>query len=996
MLDFVAYVRKKWSELSGNPAYPGTAIDELSIKPTAFVMGDFHNSLVEIRRTNDITKWETMSSDELDRFGGKFFIDRIKGATASTVVRIRLNSKVDMNMHSGVTASSTSSITFRPATPGIISKNAIRKSDDVYSAFYVDVPFIATSAGSTYNIAANSINKLNGVDFEYVSVYNPMPVVNGSKEETNEEYYNRLRYAINDRSMSTSRGVYAMLRSEFPNVSSIYISKAGDGYMMRDLADAVDASYTKQHLSFLGKTASSSTVRHNAYFEIFPPSPTTSMGFTNWGPHSAKSNSNYPMTIATAVKETPGAVNSNMSKFNDPAFFGYDVNNEFSSDMYSGLYFNDYNTVANVSTSDLLNIKFEGVSSSSKVQISSLLDWVYGASGMPIGDFGSVKDTANVDGVAYFSSNSICISGLANDPISVGKDISKRTGVKITGEITIPNVKETEAYVIVGGKDNTKVSAFSGIGFGIRLTGDYLGTDDTSSESYNARLFISNTAYDTNMYFVDSEFTDGDYSSTTSGLNSIAERGITIEPGKPYSFEFIINDDASITLMIRKMATTSYSEVEFKMDIANNSILANEYDKDGFTSISSKKYGTMLKFTVDASRSTATATDLWVVKNLKAFDTNKARATALLTFDVTGVDKSVDISLRAFGSGAIGDGVGQGYQAFIWSKDMRTPTPYATYDGGWVELSGITNPDGSKNAMTGLLKHTINNVGKYSVSNNYGDNIYLMLVASGSSRASIEFNEDSVGDLASSLTVDYVSVDSINSTRYHTRNKADVYVTTVRCSDIDSTLNSEAVPTRDGYYELSSRSGFKMPIRGIKSVIINRGTSSETYLTGSDYSLYQSDSNTAGSVNEVQKLVLYTSYTPNRVYVEYSVYPDIDSIQTSLSSGSNEQVYGDVLVRHKNAANVDISVKFSGKYDSKTVVSKIREYIDDNNSGSLSSSELVTYLYKNEIVNSIFGDVSMAYDRVVDGNVVSGTTTSTITIDPIEFFFGRNISAERI
>ena len=93
MFDFYSFIRKKWSEYSRASGRKGTVLDDLAVKPSGLLMSDFYNSLVDQRRINNIAEYLSMTDDELDFFGNKFFNPRVEGLTASTYVRVYFDEK---------------------------------------------------------------------------------------------------------------------------------------------------------------------------------------------------------------------------------------------------------------------------------------------------------------------------------------------------------------------------------------------------------------------------------------------------------------------------------------------------------------------------------------------------------------------------------------------------------------------------------------------------------------------------------------------------------------------------------------------------------------------------------------------------------------------------------------------------------------------------------------------------------------------------------------
>jgi len=235
MLDFWAFLRKKWSEYSKSRGQRGTVIDDLAVKPAGLILSDFYNALAEQRRVNNVSLWKTMTDEELNFFGNKFFIGRIDGDYSIGSVRIYFDEKKDIELPTIARVVSNSGFQYMPTQPGRISGSSFVNSTDRIALYHIDIPIIAVSKGDEYNTDANEITQLTGVDFVYNSVTNPEDIIHGSKYETNEEYFNRLLYSINDRSMMNKKSMIVLLPEFFPVINAMYIAGAGDRYMQRDL-----------------------------------------------------------------------------------------------------------------------------------------------------------------------------------------------------------------------------------------------------------------------------------------------------------------------------------------------------------------------------------------------------------------------------------------------------------------------------------------------------------------------------------------------------------------------------------------------------------------------------------------------------------------------------------------------------------------------------------------------------------------------------------------
>ena len=79
MLDFLNFVRQKYSEYIGSRVRQGTVVDELAVKPSALLMTDFYNTLVEKQTQDNIDNWPSMTEEQLNYFSNKFFYPRVTG-----------------------------------------------------------------------------------------------------------------------------------------------------------------------------------------------------------------------------------------------------------------------------------------------------------------------------------------------------------------------------------------------------------------------------------------------------------------------------------------------------------------------------------------------------------------------------------------------------------------------------------------------------------------------------------------------------------------------------------------------------------------------------------------------------------------------------------------------------------------------------------------------------------------------------------------------------
>lgn len=1003
MFNFYAFLRKKFSEYSESSGQQGTAVDDLAVKPTGLVMADFNNALVDERVSNDITQWEQMTEDELDAFGNKYFMPRAVGSKAAGSIRIWFDYKFNFEVSVDFRAVSYSSLTFSAVQPGYISASSFRAANDGFGLYYVDVPVIADSEGSAYNIEGGKIVDLSGIDFEYKTVTNPNPIANGTNRETNEQYYKRLRYGINDGSMMNLRSMYARLPEFFPSIIGMFVANPGSKYMTRDLVSGEDLSSPSKLAQYLGKTQGSNMVKHSAFYGSFPPEAWSSMADYKLG-LTIPSEFEYPLTIE------PSDLTDD-----DPAYHGYPLTQEATDEMYSGMFFNDYSGYMERETLDLFDIYDEAVGFTPVVVPNS--DWIYGAHYRKSGETGPLYDGQNLIDMMYFNNNTINLGGGHYEPIAVTKDIGKRIGVKMTGTFNYSDsddaLKSNLQLMIGGVNDSTNgglVDAFSGLGFGIRVNKalEPIDSSDPSNPdyNYNAVVYIAHSErYGTAQVFAADADTDtGDITSghiSTTDMGALAERQFRIERGQDYDFEFVLYSDLQITLYLRKVNASG--DLPYAQDTENflhfrlpPSIL--NIFKDELTNPSTTHYGTMMKVSLDTP--SESSGDQFTISDLNCFDIDAHRTNMLFQINVKDMEDPLTVYLRAFGTGSVEGTLFDGYSAYIWDREafsVASNTNSELTSGGWSSLDGVSNSEGTKQLTTGLLSHDIETSDRYVVNSRFGKSIFIMLQTTGTSRAYIQYSDELLDDVKSALKVDYMKVVSRASQSYHANNKADVYVVTYQNSEEPDTVSTVLEKNdSDSFFEMNVENDCQMPVVEIVSVSAG-GTSEEVQvISPTEYSVVLTDDELFLSSQETIRIALEDT-TISTITVTYRPFPIVESIQEFFDGTDFGKIFGDILVKHKLPVNVSFSLTYKGDLNTEQIIDEIRSYVDQNNGPVFSVREMVSYLYNNDFVTSVNEPITVSYSKYDDDlQIETGQFTDTLTVREIEFFRIQDLTVEKI
>ena len=987
MFNFTAFIRKKWSEYSASSGQKGTVIDELAVKPSGLLLGDFYNSLVSQRNANDISNYTNMTNDDLDFFGNKFFIPRIQGDYAYGIARIYFDQKQTIEISSKALFTASSSLQYQAIQPGYISSGSFIRSTDSFALYYVDVPIIATSKGDTYNVDKGTINQILNVNFTYKMVTNPEDIINGGKYETNDAYFQRLNYGINDRSMMNKRSLLSKLPEFFPIIQTMYIAGSGDKYMNRDLVNAVDISKPIKKTDYLGKTQGSNMVASIAFNQIFPLEAGNINGAT-WGPLSIPSDYDYPISI------DPVDVTST-----EPAMRGYMLNQECTDDMYKGVFFDDFKEYMEVKTTDLYNIANEGLGYNAVIIPSS--DWIYGAHGKNNGDFGPLAQSYSAIDILNFSNNNIKVSGgMISNVLSAGIDIKKRIGIKLSGTFVWPSPADDQALTeksniqfMVAGINGNIVNGFSGVGFGVRMFKTYV-PDDINNP--NAVLYFAHSERNQSVQiFGDTD----DY--TTYGITytgALAETQFRIQPDVEYEFEFVVYDDLKLTLYLNKTVPTVDTDPnhqENNIYVMLPSTVLGVYSKE-LTNKDTTHYGTTMKVTLDTP--SQNASEIWTISNLKAFDISQKKATALFALNVEDLEDPITIYARANGSSSVNGLLSNGYKAYIWDKQLPSVSTSTSElaTGAWAEISSLSNADGSKDALSALFSYDINNIDRYSIQNRFGNNIFIMFATTGKTKMNSKFSNEFMDDINSMLHIDYIKAESENINAYHSNNKADIFLSTLSNSTNPVVYTTALEKTNsDAYFEMSIDAECQMPVIDIISVTAG-DTGSAQLLGANDYAVIRDNPLYIGSSIEKIKIFLI-NYNANQIVVQYTSYPDIENIQNFFNGQNYGKVYGDILIRHKFPISLSFNLQYTGQTTTTQLIDSIKQYFDDHNDGVFIVRDFISYLYNQNLVNNVKEPVTVTYSRYNDDNeLIYGQFTDSIETRSIDFYRLVNVTVNKL
>lgn len=934
-LDFQAYIRQSLSRFSPSDARKGTAVDELSVKPVAALLMDVNDQMSAVVQLQDINQSSGWSDSQVAAYGRFFKLPWITGKKASGYVRVYVDQPVDIKVRTAtVTAFSRQGNTFNPAFDTNISSIEFGL-DKAKGLYWVDLAMISSGVGSNFNIPAGSITRVDGLGIDYKSVTNPDDFVDGSAGESRDEYLDRLSYASSDRAVLGHRSIKAALRQLFPVVKSVYIAGAGDVYMTRDALpipgkEAIRASY-------LGKTPGVMTVPHTAYRDVFPPEPdaATQLAFGTQQPVS-----DYDIPVAVVSVDY---LNS------DPAKRGFRLNREFSSDDYSGLYFDDGLTGSGISTGNTLDFSkttpFTGIMPGS--------DWVYGDAGRDAFDFETHRDT-NGDEIPradYASLQASTLSfktGASEMYTYASSELYRNSGLAISGTLQVSDAVGAEHMVMIGaGYDNM---TFTGLGFGLSKIID----DETDKWVF----YISHNGKSSlDQVFIKPDDVTG---SSLGGISTLVEHIIpanTITVAPSLWFMMHVDSDFNVAVTLVDSATGVVIDT-----ISISGPVARQIQNT--ISNSPASFGTRVRFVANCRSDQAIS-----FSDVVCRDTNPRRPTALLLVDITGFEAPLTVSLKARGAGAYNGSGSYGYRVYAW--DNEAPVMTGNIAGAWAEIAELGDQGEAEQGFYTGKTWEITALDRYRCLQLSDNTLALAITSAQPSFTATQYNQS---DIDATVDIDYVKISGDSDISARLGNCVDIYVNTYNNTE-NRGLVSITAEASNGLISLMP----SQPIMAVSSVVGPGGD-----ITADVKVVYDNDS---------YAVKIYTPGQDNSTYaITYVPYYAVESIQKFFDSKSYGAVVGGIRVKHKIPVDLEINWSYSGSGDQSSIDSAIRKYVDSRPDEVFDMTLCFQSLYQQGLCSSMGSDSICSY---VDPETGLWAQQQRVVVRPIDFFRITSIQVSR-
>lgn len=221
-------------------AFPDMALDEgdaltdLIIKPNTLLWDPIVREIIRVRQNLSFKDPTILTVEEAESLGANLFAERRTGQFARGMSRIFFSQPQNISISPVNFCTSRSGLRFFPTEAQTIKADEMLVNVASDGTYFFDVNVIAESAGDDYNIGINEIASIANVE-SAVRVTNLRRFRQGEPEDTAEEFIDRAKGELTERSLVTLRGISAQLTRAFPEIRRLNVVGFNDPEMGRDV-----------------------------------------------------------------------------------------------------------------------------------------------------------------------------------------------------------------------------------------------------------------------------------------------------------------------------------------------------------------------------------------------------------------------------------------------------------------------------------------------------------------------------------------------------------------------------------------------------------------------------------------------------------------------------------------------------------------------------------------------------------------------------------------
>jgi hypothetical protein len=212
----------------------GDALVDLLVKPVQLLFDPIVREVTRVKNNLSFRDPTILTIEEAEALGANLFAERKTGAYARGQARIFLSQPQNVAVSPVNFITSKGGLRFFPTEAQTIRSDEMLVNQASDGTYYFDINIIAEETGDEYNLDADNLISIANLD-SAVKVTNTRRFTTGVDADTAEEYVDKARGQLTERSLVTLRGISAQLTAAFPEIRRLNVVGFNDPEMQRDI-----------------------------------------------------------------------------------------------------------------------------------------------------------------------------------------------------------------------------------------------------------------------------------------------------------------------------------------------------------------------------------------------------------------------------------------------------------------------------------------------------------------------------------------------------------------------------------------------------------------------------------------------------------------------------------------------------------------------------------------------------------------------------------------
>lgn len=230
----------------------GSPFQDLFISTMKTIMAPFVTIVNEIELRTDTENMVNLPSATLDEIGqGSYFLTRRVGTRAIGEVTFSfktISDTTNLTIPLGIVVATDEGYAFQTISKSEFTPMELYTMYNATSYTYdVSVLVEAVDTGEEYCVGPYKITMVQTpFNSNLTGIKNINAMAGGTTEESNQEYFNRIKSFYTSRQLGTEAGYKQFIFENFPEILEAYIAGLGDPYMTRDKITYTDDGVQKE------------------------------------------------------------------------------------------------------------------------------------------------------------------------------------------------------------------------------------------------------------------------------------------------------------------------------------------------------------------------------------------------------------------------------------------------------------------------------------------------------------------------------------------------------------------------------------------------------------------------------------------------------------------------------------------------------------------------------------------------------------------------------